>query len=88
MLTAILIIFGILFYITFSVVTYKVIEGVSEEDIEDLDSEVILVILLGCAFWPLTIIVVLCVWIWTQIYKYLYSFGISFSKMLIRTLKK
>lgn len=36
----------------FSVVTYKVIEGVSDEDIEDLDSEVILVILLGCAFWP------------------------------------
>lgn len=88
MLTAILIIFGILFYITFSVVTYKVIEGVSDEDIEDLDSEVILIILLGCAFWPLTIIVVLCVWICTQIYKYLYSFSISFSKMLIRTLKK
>lgn len=88
MLTAIIIIFGILFYITFSVVTCKVIEGVSDEDIEDLDSEVILIILLGCAFWPLTVILVLCFWICTQIYKYLYSFSISFSKVLIRTLKK
>lgn len=88
MITLFLWISGILFYITCSVVTYKVIDGVLDHGVEELDADEILGVILGCALWPLTVILLLILYICYQVYRYLSSFAISFSERIIKSLKK